>query len=468
MLLKPGDSFVRQIRYLISHKSSVNAVAFSPDSELIATASDDHRVQLWHSNTGIRGNILKGHRQKVTHVTFSPDGSLIASGSRDGTVILWMSATGAKCASLIGDKEIFALAFMPNSSLVMSACFDMSVELWRCPTGEKINALRGVVSSVDVVVFSSDSEMIAFASDDMTVRLRKLRTGWTWSMLGRHQDRITAMAFSPDCKLVASASHDMTVKLWELDNGLERKTIDVDTGPVTAVAFGPSGNLLVCGSRESTIRLYDIFTGSQIYMIHGYSGRKITNVAVSPDGTLVASAFDDGMGRLLHLDVKAIHDACRDPQVLPSNCDQSSCHSMIDTHSSAKTDIARSIDPIAGIGRAASFVAKNSTASKPADMSIDGDEDYIIKCICGFKDDDGNTVFCELCETWQHIRCYYHCDHESIPDLSKIEHRCIKCDPRPVDAQATSERQKNHRNSLIHETSKRRRTDRTRPYRPRV
>ena len=26
-------------------------------------------------------------------------------------------------------------------------------------------------------------------------------------------------------------------------------------------------------------------------------------------------------------------------------------------------------------------------------------EEYIIKCICGFREDDGNTVYCDLCDT---------------------------------------------------------------------
>ena len=32
--------------------------------------------------------------------------------------------------------------------------------------------------------------------------------------------------------------------------------------------------------------------------------------------------------------------------------------------------------------------------------------EYLIKCICTCGDDDGNTVYCDNCETWQHIECY--------------------------------------------------------------
>ncbi|PKX98926.1 putative PHD finger and SET domain protein [Aspergillus novofumigatus IBT 16806] len=66
----------------------------------------------------------------------------------------------------------------------------------------------------------------------------------------------------------------------------------------------------------------------------------------------------------------------------------------------------------------------------------DEEEPYTIKCICAFEDDDGNTVFCEGCETWQHIECYYHGRH--VPEV----HNCVDCEPRYLDAKRATERQR--------------------------
>ncbi|KAL4931291.1 putative PHD finger and SET domain protein [Aspergillus undulatus] len=66
----------------------------------------------------------------------------------------------------------------------------------------------------------------------------------------------------------------------------------------------------------------------------------------------------------------------------------------------------------------------------------DEEEPYTIKCICAFEDDDGNTVFCEGCETWQHIECYYHA--RDVPDV----HNCVDCEPRHLDGRRATERQK--------------------------
>lgn len=66
----------------------------------------------------------------------------------------------------------------------------------------------------------------------------------------------------------------------------------------------------------------------------------------------------------------------------------------------------------------------------------DEEEPYTIKCICAFEDDDGNTVFCEGCETWQHIECYYH--GRDVPDV----HNCVDCEPRSLDGRRATERQR--------------------------
>ncbi|MCJ1277203.1 hypothetical protein MMC21_005013 [Puttea exsequens] len=78
-------------------------------------------------------------------------------------------------------------------------------------------------------------------------------------------------------------------------------------------------------------------------------------------------------------------------------------------------------------------------------------EDYTIKCICGFQEDDGNTVYCDRCDTWQHTECYYVDALGRVlskTELEGIEHFCADCDPRNLDPQAAIERQKNRRKEI--------------------
>ncbi|KAK4554545.1 SET domain-containing protein 3 [Recurvomyces mirabilis] len=60
------------------------------------------------------------------------------------------------------------------------------------------------------------------------------------------------------------------------------------------------------------------------------------------------------------------------------------------------------------------------------------EDDGQISCFCGYSDDDGNTVACDLCNRWQHTICYYpEYEGRDLPD--ELQHFCIDCRPRPVD-----------------------------------
>lgn len=82
-----------------------------------------------------------------------------------------------------------------------------------------------------------------------------------------------------------------------------------------------------------------------------------------------------------------------------------------------------------------------SSVDVPPVIESAPEEDFTIKCICDYTDDDGNTIYCEKCDSWQHIECYY---PGQIDDASRddFDHSCADCKPRPVDNRGATERQR--------------------------
>jgi hypothetical protein len=118
---------------LTGHTDWVNDVEFSPDGELLASASGDNTVRLWDVASGKQhGEPLKEHTGFVNDVAFSPDGELLATASDDNTVRLWDIWIGKPLDQpLTHTGEVDDVEFSPDGKLLASAdANDGTVLLW--------------------------------------------------------------------------------------------------------------------------------------------------------------------------------------------------------------------------------------------------------------------------------------------------------------------------------------------------
>jgi WD40 repeat protein len=87
---------------LVGHQDLSYALAFSPDSRLLAsgagdyTRSTDRSVRVWELATGREIRRFDWHRAGITSVAFLPDGRRLASSSADATAIIWDIATTSR------------------------------------------------------------------------------------------------------------------------------------------------------------------------------------------------------------------------------------------------------------------------------------------------------------------------------------------------------------------------------------
>jgi WD40 repeat protein len=116
------------------------AVAFSPDSQRLATASADNTVKLWQRN----GTLLKtftGHSDSVTSVSFNP------LGLKD-----WGLGTG-------DGKEALPVPLLASASL------DKTIKLWEGRERSRL-ILQGHRAAIQDVTFSPDNQLIATCGSD--------------------------------------------------------------------------------------------------------------------------------------------------------------------------------------------------------------------------------------------------------------------------------------------------------------
>jgi WD40 repeat protein len=133
LLLDTGDYQVTR-RIKTGEGDNPLALAFSPDSQLLATASTGDAsgtIQLWHAATGTLDTVIGPGSSQVRDLAFSPDGTMLATASQDAAVRLWNVATRQLTATLASLPEALTtqgsppglnqLTFTPGDQLITAA-----------------------------------------------------------------------------------------------------------------------------------------------------------------------------------------------------------------------------------------------------------------------------------------------------------------------------------------------------------
>jgi len=298
--LQQGSYEINEQNQLVGHTEEVNNVAFSPGGSMIASASNDWTVKLWH----LDGNILRvfeGHTDLVYSVSFSPDGQTIASASADRTVRLW-SVEGKLLQTLEGHTDpVRDVSFSPDGQTIASGSEDRTVRLWSVE-GKLLQTLEGHTDRVYGVSFSTDGQTIASGSEDRTVRLWSNK-GDPLRILEGHTDPVRGVSFSTDGQTIASGSEDRTVRLWSVEGKL-LQTLEGHTDRVYCVSFSPDGQTIASVSDDRTVRLWSV-EGKLLRTLEGHTNW-VWGIGFSPDGQTIASASVDRTVRLWSVEGKLL------------------------------------------------------------------------------------------------------------------------------------------------------------------
>ena len=84
----------KQVCRIQGSQRPMGSAEFSPNGQLIVTASYDGTARTWDAKTGRQVRVFTGHTKYVNHAAFTADGERIVTGSSDGTVRIWDPNTG--------------------------------------------------------------------------------------------------------------------------------------------------------------------------------------------------------------------------------------------------------------------------------------------------------------------------------------------------------------------------------------
>ena len=334
---------------LFEHTQPVSVVALSQDKNLLATATTDGRIHIWHKD-GILQQILPGHTGEIFDLKFVTnnknsdkfntigDRYQIISTGVDKTVRIWQvfnryqnnaegiygvtvsphSANTYATAetndkinlwhkdsenkqklihTLLGhDNAITQIKYSPDGKLIASASWDRTIRLWNAETGELINTVGGYKDGINSIAFTPDNQTLISGDEAKEVKIWNITNQPKLSKtLTGHTDSIKAVTVSPDGNLIASAGYDNTIKLWTIKGEL-LQTIAAHNLAITSLQFTPDSKTLVSASWDNTAKVWLIKNaGKNSQLLHTLTGHQdgITTISLNSDGTLLATGSGD-------------------------------------------------------------------------------------------------------------------------------------------------------------------------------
>jgi RNA polymerase sigma factor (sigma-70 family) len=285
---------------LRGHQRGVKALAFSPDSQTLASAGGDGAVRVWDAVTGKETGTLLGHQGTCQGVAFGRGGKSLASVADDGTLRLWDLSTGKerwRIEKQSGQTESMSIA--SDGKTIASAGNDKSVGLFDADTGKERRRLR-LAAPAERVAFSRTGKIVAVTSSSGLIQLwdpalgRKLRDlqGAKWG--------IQSLAFGKDDKMLAACLTGADiVRRWDIATGKEIPPPAGHLSPIGFLVFTPDGKVLISGSWDWAIHKARYVGGTGAYRLwEAETGKELTTswrtAALTHDGQLLTLARKTG------------------------------------------------------------------------------------------------------------------------------------------------------------------------------
>ena len=137
---------------------NLNCVRASPTGEHIAAGFSDSMIKIWSLKDRLgsqdrsgSGSTLIGHSGPVYALDFSPDGDLILSASEDKSMRLWSTETKTNLVAYKGHNyPVFDVSFSSHGFYFASASYDKTARLWSCDHIFPLRIFAGHMSDVNV------------------------------------------------------------------------------------------------------------------------------------------------------------------------------------------------------------------------------------------------------------------------------------------------------------------------------
>jgi hypothetical protein len=203
----------------------------------------------------------------------------------------WLDGPVGQLRTLEGHTEnVTALAVSRSGQWLASASEDRTVRRWHLPTGRGIAAHRTETGNLNGVAITPDERFVISNFDNNELRIWPAQDNPPPGRIPTSGRSPTGLLVTPDGSgLIWSArSQPPNILVWSL---LFHRPIAQfgDGDSPNVLDLSADGSLLATGDSRGVLRVWDSIVGIPLYEFPAH-GDAVTDVELSPDGRLVASA----------------------------------------------------------------------------------------------------------------------------------------------------------------------------------
>jgi len=285
----------------LQSRSLLAGIAISSNGRVAAISTGTLTIQIWDGHTGLSiGDpvVFEDYMGSIeeSSLAMSPDGTVLAVGLyRAGSIEVYDLSTQTRATLSVHSLfSASSLAFSPDGLHLAVAC-DKKISLydWRTKQ-ESATPLHGHTDDISLIAYSPNGVHIASASEDLTIRIWDVGSNTAVPQPLPHPSGIACMALSSNNDIVVSGSHGRSVQVWDARNGQQKLEIQLGIeSRVSYVAISPDGRLIASASHpcppDSMIRLWNAQTGDPVQNMLDCSEGVIREMAFLPDMSQLVS-----------------------------------------------------------------------------------------------------------------------------------------------------------------------------------
>lgn len=239
----------KSIASLDSHVSLVRGLEFSPEKDILISASRDKTVIVWDAHSWKSQRVIPA-LEVLEAVTFLASGTIIATGGEYGRIRLWSTTSGMELTQeqsaggegeailqMIGNAHRQALMSIHNdqslvlhSTSVLKDRTTLTVQMKPLPIFQRISGTHDEI--IDLAYVTQDQSLLALATNSEDVRLVSLALppvstselysapyfGADVALLKGHAEIIICLAVDWSGCWLATGAKDNTSRLWRIDH----------------------------------------------------------------------------------------------------------------------------------------------------------------------------------------------------------------------------------------------------------